>query len=292
MNITLTGSLGHIGRPLAETLIRAGHQVNIISSKPANEAAIRALGATPSIGSVDDPAFLTKAFTGADAVYTMVPPNFGAAHYRTYIAGIARQYATAIKAAAVPRVVNLSSIGAHLPEGTGPVAGLYDAEQILNGLDNVAITHLRPAFFYTNFYNDAGMIREMGILGSNYGEQETLVMVHPDDIAVAAAEELQQPGAGPTVRYVVSDRRTAGEIASVLGAAIGKPGLKWVEFTDAQLLEGMLKAGLPGEIAANFVELYGAVRGRKLFGDYYAHTPAVTGKKKLEDFAREFAEKF
>lgn len=77
MKITLTGSLGHISRPLTAILVQQGHQVTVISSKADRAAAITQFGAIPAIGSVEDADFLTSAFTGADAVYTMVPPTPG-----------------------------------------------------------------------------------------------------------------------------------------------------------------------------------------------------------------------
>jgi len=82
MKFVVTGSLGNISKPLAEKLVAAGHQVTIISSKADKTAQIEVLGASAAIGSVDDVVFLTQTFTGADAVYTMVPPNFGAANWK------------------------------------------------------------------------------------------------------------------------------------------------------------------------------------------------------------------
>jgi len=289
MKITVTGSLGNISKPLAEKLIRAGHQVTIISSNKDRVAEIEALGAKAAIGSVEDGAFLTGAFRGADVVYTMAPPNFKAANYRQYITGTGHHYAAAIQAAGVKRVVNLSSIGAHLPDGTGPVAGLHGVEQILNKLEGVSILHLRPAFFYTNFYRNVDMIKTAGFLGANYGEDSTIVLVHTEDIADAAAEEIQRPFTGTGVRYVVSDERTGTEIASVIGAAIGKPGLKWVEFTDEQALNGMIQAGLLEDHAKNYVELNAAARSGILFEEYYSNKPLEPVKRKFEQFATEFA---
>ncbi len=126
MKITLTGSLGNISKPLAEILIKNGHKVTIISSNSKKVSDIEALSAKAAIGSVSDIAFLTHAFKGADAIYTMVPPNWGVSNYRKYIAETGKNYLEAIKASGVKRVVNLSSIGAHVSGDTGPIAGLYD----------------------------------------------------------------------------------------------------------------------------------------------------------------------
>src|ERR1700760_310136 len=202
MKITITGSLGNISKPLAKQLIAAGHQVTIISSKADKTAEIEALGATAAIGLVSDAAFLTKAFTGADVVYTMVPPNYGATDYRKYVGDTAKTYAEAIQKASTKRVVNLSSIGADLDGGTGQISGNHDAEIILNELENVSVKHIRAPFFYTNFYNNIDMIRHQGFIGSNYSNNTRLVMVHPEDIAAAIAEEIQKPFSGKSVRYL------------------------------------------------------------------------------------------
>jgi uncharacterized protein YbjT (DUF2867 family) len=292
MKITITGSLGNISKPLATQLVKAGHQVTVISSSPDKAEAIKALGAMPAIGSVDDVAFLTEAFKGADAIYTMVPNNFGATQYRQYIGGVGKNYAEAIKASGVTKVVNLSSIGAHIDGGTGPISGIHDVEQTYSRLNGVAIKHLRPAFFYTNLLANIDMIKHLGFLGANYGDNSRLVLVHPNDIAIVAAEELQSDFTGTSIRYISSDDRATNEIASVLGAAIGKPDLKWVDFTDEQALQGIEQAGVPTEIARNYVEMGTAVRSAILWEDYDKHKPATFGKTKLEDFAVEFAGKF
>jgi uncharacterized protein YbjT (DUF2867 family) len=292
MKITITGSLGNISKPLAKQLIGIGHQVTIISSNADKTADIEALGATAAIGSIADAAFLTKTFTGADVVYTMIPPNFGAKNYREYVSGSAKNYAEAIKKAGIKRVVNLSSIGAHIDGGTGQISGVHDAEIILNSLENVAVKHIRAGFFYVNFFSNIDMIKNLGFLGSNYNSSARLIMVHPEDIAAAVAEELQQPFTGKSVRYITSDERTIGEAATILGKAIGKPDLQWVEFTDDQALDGMLQAGLPPEISKNFVEMGTAIRNGILWEDYDAKGNKPSGKIKLEDFAKEFAERF
>ncbi|MBB5634611.1 uncharacterized protein YbjT (DUF2867 family) [Pedobacter cryoconitis] len=291
MKFTITGSLGNISKPLVQKLVSAGHQVTVISSSADKIKAIEELGAIAAIGSIDDIDFLTKAFTGADAVYTMCPPSFSAQDYRAYITGTGSNYAAAIQASGVKQVVNLSSIGAHLSDGTGPIKGLHDVEQLFNKLEGVAVKHMRPAYFYINLYGNTDMIKHAGIIGANYSESASLVLVHPQDIAAAIAEEIQQSFTGKSVRYVTSDVRKTAEVATALGTAVGKPELKWVEFTDEQALGGMIDAGLPEEIAKNYVEMGTAIRSGVLWEDFYANKP-VYAAIKLEDFAKEFAGNF
>ena len=290
MNYVLIGSLGNVSKPLAEKLIAAGHTVTVVSSKAEKIESIAAMGATPSIGSVEDVVFLTKTFNGADAVYTMVPPYFGARDWKQYIALTGKNFADAIKSSGVKNVVNLSSIGAHMPEGCGPVSGLHFVEETLNDLEKVNVVHLRAGIFYLNYLSNIGMIKEMGIIGGNYGKDTKLVLVHPDDIADAAAEELQNlTFKGKFIRYVASDEKTAAEVASTLGQAIGRPELSWVEFKDEETMAGMMQAGMPEEIARNYTEMGTAMRSGEMSSDYKQNRPSDFGKTKLETFAPYFA---
>lgn len=292
MKITLTGSLGNISKPLALQLITNGHEVTVISSNADKKDSIESMGAIAAIGSVEDQAFLNSAFLGADVVYTMIPPALTAPDTRKHMKQIGENYAEAIKSAGIKKVVNLSSIGAHLPGGTGPIAGIYDEEQTFAALDGVAIIHLRAAYFYINFLNNIDMIKHAGILWANYSAQAKLALVHPNDIADAAVAAIESEFSGKQIRYVVSDVKTFAEVTAALGKAIGQPELPWIEFTDEQALDGMLKAGLPANAAANFLEMGTAIRSGKLMEHYDATQPVISGKIKLADFAAEFAEKF
>lgn len=290
MKIIITGSLGHISRPLVEKLIAAERDVTVISSNADRKKEIEALGAKAAIGSVADLPFVTQTFKGADAVYTMVPPTFSASDWKQYIAGIGNIYAQAIVAAGVKNVVNLSSIGAHMPDGCGPVSGLYHVEQALNALEGVNVKHLRPGFFYYNFLANTGMVKHMGIIGGNYGEQAKLVIADTTDIAQAAAEELLNLNfTGKSITYVVSDEKTTDEVASLLGNAVGLPDLKWVNFTDTDTLNGMLQNGVPIDIANNYTEMGAAMRSGEMAAEYKASKSVKFGKNRLDTFAPMFA---
>ncbi|WP_324677385.1 NAD(P)H-binding protein [Hymenobacter sp. GOD-10R] len=292
MKIVVTGSLGNVSKPLAQRLTQEGHAVTVISSKPDKQPDIEALGATAAIGSVEDADFLATAFAGADAVYVMIPPNFTEPDQVAYYRRLGNNYAHAIRQAGVKRVVGLSSWGAHLDRGTGPILGSHHVEGILNELPSVALTHLRPTSFYTNLYGFVGMIKGAGFIGANYGGDDKVAMVHPRDIADAAAEELTASAApGQHIRYVSSDECTCNEAARALGAAIGKPDLAWVLFTDEQMQESLEKNGVPASVATGVVELYASIHNGRLGEDYEQHKP-VMGKVKLADFAKEFAAAF
>jgi uncharacterized protein YbjT (DUF2867 family) len=291
MKYVITGSTGHISKPIAQALVNGGHDVTIITSKQENAAAIEALGAKPAIGSVEDVNFLTTTFSGADAVYTMVPPNFGASQWKQWIGSIGKNYANAIKATGIKYVVNLSSVGAHRENGVGPVSGLHLAEEALNTLTDVNIKHLRPAYFYQNLFSNIGLIKHAGIIGSNFNVMDNKFgIVDPADIAAVAIETLLQLNfTGHTVRYIASDEVSTNAIASEIGKAIGKPELAWVSFTNEQAYDGMKQAGLPEEITKNYVEMGDAINSGIMYEDYWKNHPATLGNTKLADFAKVFA---
>lgn len=291
MKYVVTGGAGHISKPLAEALLKAGHDVTVVGRNATNLKPLTDQGAKAAIGSIEDMDFLKSTFKGADAVYTMIPPKMDAADWKAWIGKMGKNYAAAIKAAGVKYVVNLSSVGGHMPTGAGPVSGLYYAENALNTLTDVAILHLRPGYFYDNLLANLGMVRHMNIIGSNFGGDDMkLVMADPMDIAAVAAEALLKLDfKGHSVRYIASDERTTADVAKEIGTAINKPGLPWVVFSDEQALGGMTQAGLPEEVAKNYVEMGAALHNNVMAEDYWKHRPETFGKIKLEDFAKRFA---
>lgn len=280
--------MGNISKPLSQELTAKGHDVTIISSNVAKQQEIEALGAKVAIGSVTDAEFLKTAFVGADAVYGMTPPNFGAADMVGYYTAVAGAYAQAVKSAGVEHIVYLSSYGADLEKGTGIIVGSHQSEDILNELEGVAVTCLRPGYFYYNLYNFMGMIKEQGMIGTNFGGDDKLVMVSPLDIAAAAAEELTAGNPQSKVRYIASDEYSCNEVAKLIGEAIGKPALQWLTFTDEQVKNIMLKHGRPPVITDLLVELGASIHTGLLRSDYERHKPTL-GKVKLTEFIKEFA---
>ena|SRR5579872_7413854 len=296
MKYVITGAAGHISKPLALHLLKTGHQVTVIGRNANNLATLVEAGAKAAIGMVDDIDFLAKTFTGADAIYTMVPPNFAVTDWKAAIEQVGKNYTVAIKASGVKYVVNLSSIGAHLPDGCGPVSGLYRVEQSLNTLTGVNIKHLRPAFFYENLFANISLIKQAGIMGGNYGTPPNgepgkgFVIVDTNDIANVAAEELLNLHfTGHSARYISSDEVSVEGIAKAIGSAIGKPELPWVVFSDEQALQAMTGMGLPEEIAKNYIEMGVALRTGVMSEDYWKHRPATLGNVKVADFAKVFA---
>lgn len=292
MKIVITGSLGNISKPLINILVKKGHTITVITRDLNKQAIIEDMGAKAAIGSVQDAAFLSDSFAGADAVYTMVPP----VSYMNpdldpigHFSSMGQKYATAIEQAGIKRVVNLSSWGAHRDNGTGGIVGTYYYEQVMNGLPaDVSITHLRPASFYYNLFGFIPGIKYTGKISANYGGEDRTVLVAPEDIAVAVAEELERTTYGRNIRYVASDELTCNEVARALGKAIGKPHLNWELISAEQVQQNLEAAGLPPKSASLLVELQEGHHKGLIAEDYYNNRP-VLGKIKIKDFAEDFA---
>tara|TARA_R110002020_G_scaffold113688_1_gene261513 strand:+ start:1900 stop:2805 length:906 start_codon:yes stop_codon:yes gene_type:complete len=295
MKIVITGSLGNIGRSLAPALVQNGHSVTVISSRAERQKEIVALGATAAIGSIQDAAFLAATFNGADMVYLMEAwEGIGSIFDKEvdFLAGfhlIGNNYVQAVLASGVKKIVHLSSVGAHSATGYGSLSAHHDVENILGGLpDDIAIKFMRPVGFYTNLYRSMKSIKDSGSIISTYGGDRKEPWVSPLDIAATIAEEMDRPFHGRKVRYIASDEASPNEVAKILGEAIGNPGLKWVQISDEEMLNGMLGMGINPKIAQGMVEMQASQRSGMLFEDFYRHRPTF-GNVKLVDFAKEFA---
>jgi uncharacterized protein YbjT (DUF2867 family) len=292
MKITTTGSLGNVAQPLVKQLIEAGHDVTVITTKQDKASEIEALGAKAAVGSISDAAFLTSAFSGADAVYIMMPPSIGTSNFIQNIADAGQACADAIQAAGINRVVLLSSVGADAESGNGPVQGVHRVENIFRQLNNVNVTVIRSGFFYVNFLRDIPQIKSRNVFGNNYSGDIRLALTHPDDLASAIAEALQADGDGFEVKYVVSDVATGNQLAASLGNVIAKPELSWTAIPDEQLKQGMLSAGMSAELVGLIVEMGQGVQNGVIMKDFFSADGNVTGKVKLEEFAEEFKSRY
>lgn len=297
MKIIITGSLGHISKPLSKELVAKGHKVTVISSKAERQKDIEAIGAKAAIGTMEDVDFLSATFKGADVVYVMetlgtgsfFDPNIDVV---AAINKIGNNYKQAIQQSGVKFVVHLSSIGAHANKGNGILEMHYNVENILKQLPNdVSIKFMRPVGFYYNMFAFIQTIKTQGAIISNYGDDDKEPWVSPLDIAATIAEEIEKPFSGREIRYIASDEVSPNDAAKILGEAIGKPDLKRLVITDEQLLNGMIVAGMNPQTAKGFVEMNASIRSRELYEDYYRNRP-VLGKVKLKDFAKEFAAAF
>lgn len=282
----ITGATGNTGKHIAENLLAAGKTVKTISRNATHLAELVAKGALPAVGDLADPAFLTEAFRGATAVYLLIPPKFDVSDWRAYQRTIMNAYTTALKAAGVKKAVLLSSVGAHLLEGAGPVSGLAELEQAVHQIPGLDTLSLRPGFFMENLYANMNLIKQAGIFGYTLQPDYKMPLVHTRDIAeVATKHLLDLHFTGHSHVFIGgSADLSMPEVAAILGKSIGKPELVYVPFERGAARAGMLEAGLPETIVDGYLDMFDAMTNLD-FQQGFVRNAGVSTPTSVEWFA-------
>jgi uncharacterized protein YbjT (DUF2867 family) len=288
--IVVTGATGKIGSRITSNLLSRIKKVRCIARAPEELQQFTTRGAEASVGSLDDISFLTKAFSDAEVVFTMIPPNYSAPNFRVYQNKVGASIAEAIEKSGVNYVVNLSSQGAHLPDRTGPIKGLHDQEERLNRLKDVNILHMRPAYFMENLLMYIPMIKNMNIAGSAINGDQKFAMIATKDIAASATEHLiKRDFVEKSIRDFLGQRDLSlGEALSIIGKKINKPDLKYVQFSYEDAKKGLVGAGLSEDMSNLFIEMSRALN-EGLFAVNIPRTEENTTATSIEEFADTFA---
>jgi uncharacterized protein YbjT (DUF2867 family) len=252
----ISGATGHVGSVVAKELLAKKQRIKAIVRNPEKGAALAKEGTELAVGSLDDRAFLTSTLRGADGFFAMLPPPpFATTDIYGYQQRLADTIAAAVEAAAVPHVVMLSSIGADLPSGNGPIRGLNYLE---NGLRATAttLTAIRAGSFQENIGVLVGAARAAGIYPSFAPSADTrLPMIATRDIGTLAAESLFLKPAKSEIVDLEGPSYSATDVAAKLGSALGKP-LQVVVVPPAEWVNAMTQAGLPRPFAEVYADMY------------------------------------
>jgi uncharacterized protein YbjT (DUF2867 family) len=256
--IVITGATGNTGKPAAEALLAKGEKIRVIGRDASKLQQFVQKGAEAAVGSVDDPAFLRKAFDGATAIYLLIPPDMQTNDYRGHQEKITAAYVAAIAETKVPYIVTLSSVGADLTEKSGPILGLHHLETKLNAIKGLNVLHLRPAEFMENLFMSMQPLRTMGMLPGPLPADEPHAMIAARDIGAYAAERLgARDFSGSSVQELHGQRDvTMKEVASIIGGAIGKPKLGYMQVPFMMLEPALVQNGLQKNTAALLIEMW------------------------------------
>jgi uncharacterized protein YbjT (DUF2867 family) len=260
MHVVL-GASGNTGHVVANNLLARGQKVRVVGRNAAHLQPLTAKGAEPFIADVTDAGALAKAFHQADAAYVMIPPNPASTDPLGHANRVCDAIAAAVQNAGTKNVVALSSIGADKASGTGPVLGLHHLEQKLNQINGTNVLHLRAAYFMENTLPQINAIRQMGSAAALLRPDLKLPMIATCDIGTAAADALAHPTVrGKQTRELLGQRDlTYTEVATIIGKAIGKPDLKYVQAPDDQFRGVLLQMGMSEQFARLLVEMTGAL---------------------------------
>ncbi len=288
--ITVMGASGNTGRQISEQLLQRRENIRALGRSAAKLAGFESDGAEVLTGDAADAAFLTTSFRGADAVYTLLPPDLQSPNLRKKWDQQGEAITKAIRDSGVRYVVFLSSVGADLPEGTGPVAGLHAQEERLRELPDVNVLILRAASFFENFYANLGLIRHQGINGGAVAAEVPLSMIATRDIADVAARALKaRDWTRVVVRELLGPRDlTFAEATRILGTQIGKPDLRYVQFTYSDFAASLVQMGISTNLAGLYAEMSrGYNEGRITSRE--GRRPENTTPTRFEDFAEVLA---
>jgi uncharacterized protein YbjT (DUF2867 family) len=250
------GAAGHVGGAIAERLLGAGKQVRVVGRSAEKLEALARRGAEVTTGDVTDVTLVRRALEGARAAFVLVPPYFGPG-IRAWQDRVGGALGDALEANGVQYAVSLSSVGADRGDRNGPIAGLHALERRLDRISGLNALHLRPGSFFENHLETIGLVMAAGANGGALRPDLSMPQIATRDIGEAAARRLLAlDWKGRTVRELHGQRfLTMAEATAALGAAIGRPDLRYVQLSYADAQRGMVQAGLPEEMAALLAEM-------------------------------------
>jgi uncharacterized protein YbjT (DUF2867 family) len=280
----ILGASGHTGSIIANSLLLKGAKVRVTGRDAGRLERFVRKGAEAFTANVSDAAALTKAFSGADAAYLMLPPVTSREDQERQSDAIAK----AVKESGLRYAVHLSSYGAHVPEGTGPVAGLHASEQKLNAISGLNVLHLRAALFMENLLAAIGMIHGMGIVGNALLPDLKLPMIATRDVGDYAAKRLLDLDfSGKQTRELLGERDLSmTEATAVIARGIGKPDLRYQQLSYDRAQQALTQLGVPPKTAALYIELYKAINAGVLAAQE-PRSPENSTPTSFEEFVQD-----
>lgn len=249
------GASGHTGAAVADTLLAKQQPVRVVVRSAEKGAPWKAKGAEVAVASYEDQAALTQALRGAKGVYLLLPPCYSAPSWLAHERKTMDLAVQAVKAAAVPHVVFLSSVGGQMPDGTGPIRAVHYGETVL-GSASAALTILRPSYFMENWGSVIGLAKAQGILPTFIPPQVKFPMISTADIGRIGAERLLAGGQGrQVVEMTGPEEYSAEQVAAALTQMLGR-SVAAQAAPLAAVVPTMTSFGFSDEAARLFEEMY------------------------------------
>ncbi len=257
----IMGATGKVGGAALEALKQRGTALRAVARDPARA---QGLGVETVRGDASETESLAAAFTGAEAAFVMLVPPYQAQDVVAQSRVMARSIAAAVRAAGVPHVVALSSVGAHLHEGNGIVQVLHDFEAALAGAAP-SLVFLRPGEFLENWAAMLPAARGAGVLPSGkLALDKRHEAVSALDVGRVAADLLLDPRPGTRIVDLAGPAPySALDAAAVLSRLLGKP-VTAVPSSREQSVAALVAAGLGADYAAKLAELDEAINAGRL----------------------------
>ncbi|OZB94363.1 NAD(P)H-binding protein [Paenibacillus sp. XY044] len=222
--IVITAPTGQIGRQVLERIIDSGKAIRIIVRDPSRLPQRVRERVEVFQGSHDDIDVVTKAFTGAESVLWLVPPNPQSGNSTEYYLNFTRPACQAIESLGVKRVVGVSSMGRGFGRNAGILSAAFEMDALIEST-GVSYRSLRMPYFMENMFHDLGSIKSHGTFYMPMtGDQELPLCATRDIASTAAALLLDESWSGQDSVPVVSpDSLSPNEMAHVLSEVLERP---------------------------------------------------------------------
>jgi uncharacterized protein YbjT (DUF2867 family) len=285
---TILGATGNTGSVVAHKLLDGGKKVRVVGRDSKKLAPFVSRGAEAFATDILDTDALSRAFAGAEAVYALIPPDLKSLKYREHQEEVTDSIAKALKTAGVTHTVTLSSFGADKPDKTGPVVGLHNMETKFAGISGLNALHLRAGYFMENTLGQVGVIQGFGMMAGPVRADLLVPMIATKDIGAAAAEALMRLDfKGQQTRELLGQRDISyNEAARIIGAAIGKPALGYIQLPDEQVIQAMTGLGISKSLAILICEMAGSLNNGHMKA-LEPRTAANTTPTSFETFVQE-----
>ncbi|MCA0273471.1 MAG: NAD(P)H-binding protein [Proteobacteria bacterium] len=261
--IALMGATGQVGGAAARALAARGVPFRAFSRK-ASDASIA--GAAEVVAAdPQDAASLARGFAGCRAVFVMIPPYVAASDVRAEGQKTVLAICAALRATKPNHVVALSSGGADLAEGTGPILSMHDLEQALDAT-GLPVTRIRSGDFMENWAALIGLAAATGILPMGMQPfDRSYPTVSTEDVGAAVAEALAgtHPKARRTVNLLGPGDFCPNDLARAITMETGRE-VTLVPAGRDDLLPGFLDAGVGGDYARGICDIYASLNSGRI----------------------------
>lgn len=281
----VTGATGNTGSVVANRLLDAGKKVRVLVRSADKASALARRGAEIVVGELNDQAALETAFRDAEGVYFLSPPDIGARSFIAERKELTGRIVQSLKRAGAEHVVLLSSIGAHLPAGTGPILSVHNAEQQLREA-GIPSTFVRATYFVENWASSLAVAKKDGVLPSFLPENLAVPMVATPDIGAVAARALLDGSRGVRVIELAGPAEASpADVAKAASDILGRP-VKVAEAPLAAVVPAFTSFGFSENVASLFKDMYEGLTSGKIGWD--GKGERVRGTTSLTDAIRPF----
>lgn len=288
--ITILGATGNVGSKTVNNLLGKNHTLRLIARHADKLQQFEGKkGVELYAGDSLNSDFLSEVMKGSNVVMLMMPADLHADSIADYQDKLGKAQIEAIKKSEVKKVLFISSVGGHTEDHTGIVAGLSRQELRLQALEGVDVLILRPSYFMENLLASVSLIKSAGINGSSLKADKFFPIIATQDVAKVAAENLNDLSwSGKKVLPLLGSKDySMSEITNVLGKAIGKPDLNYVQFSYDEEKKAMQQWGISESVAQAFVGLTEGINIGRF--DTEKRNAESTTSTTIEDFAKTFA---